>query len=51
MADRQARAALASSLGKGSDILKDLFSGQFKLLEQNNAIEAEFYDEPEEPEE
>lgn len=53
MADRQARAALAASMGKGGvDALKDMFSGQFGgMLEANNPIDAEFHDIKEEPEE
>jgi hypothetical protein len=50
MADRQARAALAASLGKGSDILKDLFSNS-KILEADNPIDAEFHINSEEVEE
>ncbi len=43
MADRQARAALASALGqRGSDVLKNLFSGNFDALEADNPIDAEF---------
>lgn len=51
MADRQARAALASTYGKGSDVLKDLFSGNFGSLEANNPIDAEFTVNDEEIEE
>ena len=50
MADRQARAALAATLGKGSDILKDLFSNS-KILEADNPIDAEFHINNEEGEE
>lgn len=49
VADRQARTSLATT-GKGVDILKQLFSGNFKALEES-AIEAEFTDFKEEPEE
>lgn len=50
MADRQARASFAASLGKGNDILKELFSNT-NLLEQSNPIDAEFYLDTEEREE
>lgn len=43
MADRQARAALAASMGKGADILKELFSNP-KMLEESNPIDVEFYE-------
>jgi hypothetical protein len=43
MADRQARAALAASMGKGADILKELFSNP-KMLEDTNPLDAEFYE-------
>lgn len=51
MADRQARAALAASLGKGTNVLKDLFSGKIAALENSNPIDAEFYTVEEETEE
>lgn len=52
MASRQSRAALAASFGqRGSDVLKDLFSGKFQSLEADNPLEAEFEDIHEESEE
>lgn len=51
MADRQARAALAASLGKGSNVIKDLFSGSILGLEQDNPIDVDFTDITEEKEE
>jgi len=51
MADRQARAALMASIGKGADVLNDLFSGDIRALEADNPIEAEFHVNTEEKEE